>query len=349
MARMNPLKLNMPLLRTLRIYSRLKLKIPPPIFAAWDITYKCNLNCFFCDRQTLYHDKMNKDLGLSKAKKVADNLADADVMTLGITGGEPLLRNDLEELAKYAKDKGLIVTLSTNGTLITRSRAQRLVNSFHSISVSLDGLSDTHDKIRGKKGTYDKAIRGLTHLTKTNPRACAIGVNFVLNKLNFQELPKVFDTVKNIGVNYFFIQPIIGSSSWVIPEDAINRSVEQILEMKSNYRHYISQSSYFINHIPNYITGTVPKLCDAGELYLAINNEGELFLCPGLPRTKETYVGSLLQHSMVDLLKSKKLKRIKNAIVPKCQPCLMNCTTEFSLLAKSPLKTILSKYGGFMS
>jgi len=348
LAHINPLKLNMPLLRTLRIYLRLKLKIPPPVFVAWDITYKCNLDCFFCDRQTLYRDKLNKDLGLSKAKRVVDNLADADVMTVGITGGEPLLRNDLEELAKYAKDKGLIVTLSTNGTLLTRSRAQRLVNSFHSISVSLDGLSDTHDRIRGKKGAYDKAIRGLKHLTKTNPRACAIGVNFVLNKLNFQELRKVFDTVKNIGVNYFFVQPVIGSSSWVIPEDTINRSVEQILEMKSNYRHYISQSYYFINHISDYITGTVPKLCDAGGLYLAINNEGGLFLCPGLPRTKETYIGSLLQHSMVDLLKSKKLKRIKDAIVPKCQPCLMNCTTEFSLLAKSPLKTILSKYGGFM-
>ena len=330
----------------LRIYLKLKLKIPPPLFVAWDITYNCNLNCFFCDRQTLYRDKLNKDLELSKAKMVVDNLADADVMTLGITGGEPLLRNDLEELAEYAKDKGLITALSTNGTLVTRSRAQRLVNSFRSISISLDGLSDTHDSIRGKKGAYDKAIQGLKHLT-TNPRACAIGVNFVLNKFNFQEFRKVFDTVRNIGVDFFFIQPVIGSGSWVIPEDAINRPIEQILEMKSNYQHHISQSYYFINHISDYITGTVPKLCDAGQLYLAINNEGKLFLCPGLPRTKETYIGSLLEHSMADLLKSKKLKRIRDAIVPKCPPCLMNCTTEFSLLAKSPLKTILSKYGSF--
>lgn len=344
---MHPLKPNLHLLRTLRIYSKLKLKMPPPIFVAWDITYKCNLNCFFCDRQTLYRGRLNKDLGLGKAKTVVDNLADADVMTLGFTGGEPLLRNDLEELAKYAMDKGLIVTLSTNGTLVTRSRAQRLVNSFQSISISIDGLSDTHDRVRGKKGAYDKAIQGLKHLTATNPRACAIGVNFVLNKLNFQELRKVFDTVKNVGVDYFFIQPVIGSGSWVIPKDAIYSSIEQILEMKSNYRRYITQSHYFIDHIFDYITGTVPKLCDAGQLYLAVSNEGKLFLCPGLPRTEEAYIGSLLQHSMVDLLKSKKLKRTKDALVPKCPPCLMNCTTEFSLLARSPLKTILSKYSGF--
>jgi len=334
----------MPLLRTLRIYSRLKLKIPSPIFVAWDSTYNCNLDCFFCDRQTLYRDKTGKDLGLNEAKEVVDSLADADVMTLGITGGEPLLRNDLEELANYAKERGLIVTLSTNGTLITKFRARRLLDSFHSISVSLDGLSDVHDKVRGKKGAYDMAIQGLKHLTTTNPRDCAIGVNFVLNKLNFQELRRAFDIVRNMGVDYFFVQPVIGSGSWAIPEDALDYSIEQILEMKSNYRRRISQSYYFINHISDYITGTVPKLCDAGELYLAINNEGKLFLCPGLPRTKETYIGSLRQHSITDLLKSKKLKQIKEAIIPNCHPCLMNCTTEFSLLARSPLKTILSKY-----
>lgn len=341
----NPLKLNMPLLRTLRLYSKIKLKMPSPMFVAWDITYKCNLNCFFCDRQTIYRDKLNKDLTLNEAKMVIDNLADADVMTVGITGGEALLRNDLEDIAEYAVDKGLVVTLSTNGTLITKSRAQKLANLFQSISISLDGLSDTHDEVRGKKGAYDKAIQGLKHLAATNPRACAIGVNFVLNKLNFQELRKVFDTVRNIGADYFFIQPVIGSSSWVIPKDAVDRSVKQILEMKSNFCRQISQSYYFLNHISDYINGTVPKLCDAGKLYLAVNNEGKLFLCPGLPRTKETYIGSLLQHSMTDLLKSKRMKKVKETIIPKCNPCLMNCTTEFSLLAKSPLKTILSKYG----
>jgi len=207
-------KLNMPLSRTLRLYSKIKLKMPSPMFVAWDITYKCNLNCFFCDRQTIYRDKLNKDLTLSEAKMVIDNLADADVMTVGITGGEALLRNDLEDIAEYAVDKGLVVTLSTNGTLMTKSRAQKLVNLFQSISISLDGLSDTHDEVRGKKGAYAGTIRGLKYLAATNPRACAIGVNFVLNKLNFQEPRKVFDTIKNIGVDYFLssrsLVPVLG-------------------------------------------------------------------------------------------------------------------------------------------
>jgi len=289
---------------------------------------------------------MSRDLRLSEAKTIVDKLADADVMILSFSGGEPLLRNDIEELARYARDKGLIVALSTNGTLITRSRARRLVESFHSISISLDGLSDVHDRIRGKKGTYDKAIQGLKHLTTTNS-GCQVGVNLVLNKLNFQELHEVFETVKSTGANFFSIQQLLGSSSLMIPKDTIKRLTEQILGMKMNHWKYILQSCYFIGHIPDYVTGTLPKLCDAGRLYLVINNEGKLFLCPGLPRTEETYIGSLLQHSLVDLLKSDKLKRVKDAIVPKCPPCLMTCTTEFSLLGKSPLKTILRKYGGF--
>ncbi len=314
------------------------------MFVAWDITYKCNLNCFFCDRQTIYHDKLNKDLTLIEAKTVIDNLADADVMAIGITGGEALLRNDLEDIIEYAVDKGLIVTLSTNGTLLTRSRAKKLVNLVQSISISLDGLSDTHDEVRGKKGAYAGAIRGIKILAETNPRFCAIGVNFVLNKRNFQELREVFDAVRNIGADYFFIQPVIGDNSWVIPKDAIDSSVKQILEMKTKYPRHISQSYYFLSHISDYINGTLPKLCDAGKLYLAVNNEGKLFLCPGLLRNKENCIGSLLQHSMTDLLHSKKMKKVKKTVIPKCNPCLMNCTTEFSLLAKAPLKTILSKY-----
>jgi MoaA/NifB/PqqE/SkfB family radical SAM enzyme len=343
----NPLKLNMPLLRTLRLYSKIKLNMPSPLFVAWDITYRCNLNCFFCDRQTFYHNKLNRDLNLDEAKKVIDNLADADVMTLGITGGEALLRNDLEKIARYAVDKGLVVTLSTNGTLLTKARAKKLVNLVQSISISLDGLAVTHDKVRGKKGAYAEAIRGIKILTETDPRSCTIGVNFVLNKCNFQELGEVFETVRNIGADFFFIQPVIGSDSWAVPKDAVDCSVRQILEMKSGYSRHISQSHYFLSHISDYINGTVPKLCDAGTLYLAVNNEGKLFLCPGLPRTEGNCIGSLLQYSMTDLLKSEKVKRLKETVIPKCNPCLMNCTTEFSLLARAPLKTILSKYSSF--
>lgn len=340
----NPLKLNMPLLRTLRLYSKIKLKIPSPLFVAWDITYKCNLNCFFCDRQTIYRDKLDKDLTLSEAKTVVDKLAEADVMSIGITGGEALLRKDLEDIVEYAVDKGLVVTLSTNGTLMTKSRVKKLANLVQSISISLDGLAGTHDKVRGKKGAYDGAVRGLKILTETKPRSCAVGVNFVLNKNNFQELLQVFETVKEIGVDYFFVQPVIGSDSWVIPEDTVDASVKQILDLKANYSRHISQSYYFLSHISDYINGTLPKLCDAGTLYLAVNNEGKLFLCPGLLRNSENCVGSLLEHSMVDLLKSERMKKLKETVIPRCSPCLMNCTTEFSLLAKSPFKTILSKY-----
>jgi MoaA/NifB/PqqE/SkfB family radical SAM enzyme len=343
----NPLKLNVPLLRTLRLYSKIKLKIPSPLFVAWDITYKCNLACFFCERQTFYHDKITKDLTFNQTKTVVDHLVEADVMSIGITGGEPLLRNDLEDIVQYAVDSGLVVTLSTNGTLMTKSRARKIVNLVQSISISLDGLADTHDKVRGDNGAYKKTIRGLKVLAEINPRSCAIGVNFVLNKHNFQELREVFEIVRNIGADYFFIQPVIGSDSWAIPHSTVEDSVKQIFELKSKYSQYISQSYYFLNHISDYINGNVPKLCDAGTLYLAINNEGKLFLCPGLLRTEENCIGSLLENSLFELLNSERMKRLKETVVPKCNPCLMNCTTEYSLLAKAPLKTILSKYSSF--
>jgi radical SAM protein with 4Fe4S-binding SPASM domain len=241
-------------------------------------------------------------------------------------------------------NSGLVVTLSTNGTLITKSRAKILANLVQSVSVSLDGMSSTHDDVRGKKGAYDEAIRGLEILARTTPRSCAVGVNFVLNKINFQELQDVFEVVRKIGVDFFFVQPVIGSSSWFIPNNVIDRLVNQILELKKNHPNFMSQSYYFLSHISDFIKGNIPKLCDAGTLYLAINTEGNLFLCPGLTRTKDNCIGSLLEHSMIDLLASQRMKKIKEKIVTKCNPCLMNCTTEFSLLSRSSLKTILSKY-----
>ena len=154
----------------------------------------------------------------------------------------------------------------------------------------------------------------------------------------------MFETVTNIGADYFFVQPVIGSDSWAIPQDSVKGVIKQIMDMKSKYSHRLSQSYYFLNHISEYINGTVPKLCDAGTLYLAVNNEGKLFLCPGLTRIKEHCVGSLLEHSMIDLLKSKRMNELKKTVASKCTPCLMNCTTEYSLLAKAPVKTLLSKY-----
>ena len=123
-------------MRTLRLYSKIKLSVPSPLFVAWDITYKCNLNCFFCDRQDFYREKLSKDLTLDQAKQVIDNLVAADVMSIGITGGEALLRPDLEEIAQYATEKGLVASLSTNGTLMTKERAKKLVKLFQSISIS---------------------------------------------------------------------------------------------------------------------------------------------------------------------------------------------------------------------
>ena len=344
MVNMNPIKLNMPLMRTLRLYSKIKLGVPSPLFVAWDLTYKCNLNCFFCDRQDFYRKKLGNDLTLDQAKQVINNLVSADVMSIGMTGGEALLRSDLEDIAQYAKEKGLVASLSTNGTLMTKERAKKLVTLFQSISISFDGLEEIHDKVRGTKGAFNGAASGLKILAETETRNCAIGVNFVLNKHNFHQLHQVFETVTELGADYFFVQPVIGSDSWAIPQDAVKGVIKQILDMKAKYRSKLSQSYYFLNHISDYITGTVPKVCDAGTLYLAVNNEGKLFLCPGLTRTPENCVGSLLKNSMIDLLKSKRMKELKKTVASKCSPCLMNCTTEYSLLAKAPVKTILSKY-----
>ena len=100
--------------------------------------------------------KNPEELDTEKAKKIVSELGDIGVNILGITGGEPLIRIDLEEIALQASRQGIIVGVNTNGTLLTPKRARSISKVFDTVFVSLDGFEKTHDGIRGEKGTSKK-------------------------------------------------------------------------------------------------------------------------------------------------------------------------------------------------
>jgi MoaA/NifB/PqqE/SkfB family radical SAM enzyme len=115
----------------------------------WNSTRTCNLNCIHC-----YMDseakKYSGELTTEEAKQMIDDLADFKVPVLLFSGGEPLIRPDILELAEYAGSKGIRPTLSTNGTLISREVAQRIKDiGVGYVGISLDGLREVNDKFRG--------------------------------------------------------------------------------------------------------------------------------------------------------------------------------------------------------
>ena len=110
------------------------------------------------------------------------------------SGGEPILRNDLFEVAHFASTKGIRAVLSTNGTLITENAAKQLKNAgFSYIGVSLDGIGETNNKFRGKENAFDLAVAGIRNCIKAGVKP---GLRFTVTKHNFKDLSKIFDFIE---------------------------------------------------------------------------------------------------------------------------------------------------------
>jgi MoaA/NifB/PqqE/SkfB family radical SAM enzyme len=111
-----------------------KLGRSKPFSVSYNVTYRCNRRCMFCDLW-----KMNApELTTEDAKIVIGRIADSGVKSLGISGGEPLIRKDLEEIAEHARERGIITGLNTNGILITKKRAPAIAKAFDAVSISLE-------------------------------------------------------------------------------------------------------------------------------------------------------------------------------------------------------------------
>jgi len=319
---------------------RYKVNLPRPFFVSYQITLRCNRRCIFCDAWKI---ETFNELNTRQALKVVAELRDVGVAVLGITGGEPLIRKDLEEIAAYAKHKGIIVGLNTNGTLLTQKRAKSISRVFDTVFVSLDGFERTHDGIRGEKGTFREALTGLKNLLAVK-RDCTVGVNFVLNRLNYKEFLPFCKWIKNLGVAVTFF-PVAGedkfTSAYSIPSDEIDDFVREILKEKAS-NHFLGPSENVIKLIPKFVKGEMPYICDAGHLYLGVSPAGELRICPIGPDSPDWKVGSLVTSSLAELLGSDHFHQVLEAR-KRCKPCLAGCTTPYSLLFRGSATDLMKE------
>ncbi len=164
----------------------------------WNITRRCNLRCVHC-----YTDSdeslADGELSTAECRKVLDDLAAFEVPAVLLSGGEPTTRPDLFDLAEYAADKGLRLTLSTNGTLIDEKAAARIKKTgFTYVGVSLDGIGAINDRFRGVEGAFDRAVRGIRHCKAVDQR---VGLRMTLTDHNIDQLPAIFDFVETEGID----------------------------------------------------------------------------------------------------------------------------------------------------
>lgn len=164
----------------------------------WNVTQRCNLHCAHCYADS--HDKDYPDeLSTEEGLRLIGQLAEFGVPTVLFSGGEPLSRPDLLDLATAARDAGLRTVLSTNGTLIDDEKAAAIADAgFSYVGISFDGIGALHDKMRGKKGAYDDALRGIRAAKAAGLRT---GVRFTLHALNRPQLSDIFNLAEQENVD----------------------------------------------------------------------------------------------------------------------------------------------------
>lgn len=196
----------------------------------WNMTQRCNLRCIHCyahATEKTAADEMSTEAG----KALIDDLAGFGSPVLLFSGGEPLIRPDLPELAEYAVQKGMRAVISTNGTLITPQMARTLkAIGLSYVGISLDGMEPVHDRFRGVPGAFRKALEGIRNCQQAGIK---VGLRFTINRHNAEEIPAVFDLLEEMDIPRacFYHLVYAGRGSRMVEEDCSRQQTRAIVDL----------------------------------------------------------------------------------------------------------------------
>lgn len=196
----------------------------------WNVTRACNLKCVHCYARAVdrtYEKELNHEQGLS----LIDDMAAFGVPVVLFSGGEPLMRPDLVELANYAVSKGMRAVISTNGTLINKDKARELKEvGLSYVGVSLDGMEEINDRFRGRKGAFKDAMAGIMNCQEAGLK---VGLRFTINRMNTAEVPRIFDLLEEYRIPRvcFYHLVYVGRGSNLIDEDLDHEETREVVDL----------------------------------------------------------------------------------------------------------------------
>jgi len=176
----------------------------------WETTAGCNLECIHCRRLDVSKQLMNDDLTTQEALVFVRALAAFAKPILVLSGGEPLFRPDIFQIATHARDHGLAVALATNGTLIDERMAHTIVDSgIRRVAISIDGADETtHDRFRRQQGSLAAALNGFRNLRRLG---MSMQINCTVTKHNIYQIEDLYEMAKELGadaLHLFMLVPV---------------------------------------------------------------------------------------------------------------------------------------------
>jgi heme b synthase len=313
-----------------------------PRLIAWEITRRCNLNCIHCRSSSSLTVSQHPDFSTQEAYRIIDDISGYAQPVVVLSGGEPLLRKDVFDIAKYGTEKGLRMCLATNGTLVTDELCEGIKKSgIRIVSLSLDGATkETHDDFRKQGGAFTGTINAAKLFKKHS-------IEFIINssftKRNQEEIPKVYKLAKELGATAWYMFMIVptGRGEEIMNELISKEDYEEILDWHyqmekdekdmlvrptcaPHYYRVVLQKSRqekqkFERRSLKFSTGGA-KGCIAGQLIALIDVDGNILPCSYFPQSagniRKTPFKEIWEHS--ELFKDlRDFKKYKN----KCGSC----------------------------
>ncbi|MEW5942318.1 MAG: heme d1 biosynthesis radical SAM protein NirJ [Pseudomonadota bacterium] len=203
---------------------------PPGPVVIWNLVRRCNLTCKHC-----YSISADKDfpgeLSTQEVFAVMDDLKRFRVPVLILSGGEPLLRPDIFDIGRRAREMGFYVGLSSNGTLIDERNIDQIAAvGFNYVGVSLDGIRETHDRFRRMGGAFDKSMYGIR---LCRDRGIKVGIRFTLTQDNAHELPQLLRLLEDERLDKFYLSHLnyAGRGNKNRKDDVMHRTTRAAMDL----------------------------------------------------------------------------------------------------------------------
>ena len=196
----------------------------------WNVTRRCNLKCVHCYAHAK-NTSFDNELSTEQGKQLIDDLAGFGSPVMLFSGGEPLVRKDLPQLAAYAVKKGMRAVISTNGTLITPELARNLKEiGLSYIGISLDGMEEINDRFRGVSGAFRSALEGIKN---SQAAGIKVGLRFTVNKFNVNEIPKIFQLLEEMDIPRvcFYHLVYAGRGTELVKEDLTHEGTRAAVDL----------------------------------------------------------------------------------------------------------------------
>lgn len=296
-----------------------------PKWLAWEITRRCNLKCVHCRSSSELEAKGHPDFSFAEAQRVLDDIASYAKPVVVLSGGEPLLRADVFEIAAYGTGLGLRICLATNGTLVTQEICDKIkAAGIKMVSLSLDGASAAvHDDFRCQPGAFAGTLNA-ARLFKENNISFLINSSFT--KRNQGEIEKIYQLAKELGATAWYMFMIVPTGrgedimdELIAPEDyekllvwhyEMEKGEKELLVRPTcapNYYRVVLQQAKergddFERRTLQFSTGGA-KGCLAGQLISLIDVDGNVLPCSYFPMA----AGNIREKSFKDIWENSEL------------------------------------------